>query len=273
MAFKENGYTEFFEKDGKPWKRTWEHCWKCSGRGVIPYYMHVANGVCFKCEDHKGYWVERRVLNEKEQARRDAAKVRKAAKREQERADRQMEFNKLAIEKLGFGNGSIHVVALHDTFSLKDELKEAGARFKGEFGWFFTQPTDLYPTIEITAEEGLEFHDFSSPNVNPEVKDMIKQKIDAINPRKVLEWIGQVGDKIEVKVTFKRDHSFDTQFGTKWIYIFSDENENIVKWSTGKALFLDEGQQILLKGTIKELSEFRDEKQTEMTRCKILDRE
>jgi formylmethanofuran dehydrogenase subunit E len=25
------------------------HCDRCNGQGIIPKYMHIANGVCFKC--------------------------------------------------------------------------------------------------------------------------------------------------------------------------------------------------------------------------------
>ena len=94
-------------------------------------------------------------------------------------------------------------------------------------------------------------------------------------------YIGKAGDKIEAIVTFKFEASFDTQYGTMFIYSFKDEVGNTLVWKTSSVMMLDgfdrngnnrfvnKGDQIRIKATIKDHSEYRDEKQTILTRVKI----
>ena len=52
---------------------------------------------------------------------------------------------------------------------------------------------------------------------------------------------------------------------------FKDEHGNVMVWKSGtypEALGED-GKKVLLKGTVKEHSEYKDEKQTVLTRCKV----
>ena len=56
-----------------------------------------------------------------------------------------------------------------------------------------------------------------------------------------------------------------------FIYKFADENGNTIVWKTSKCL-CDELQQesyYTIKGTVKEQSEYKGDKQTVLTRCKI----
>lgn len=103
------------------------------------------------------------------------------------------------------------------------------------------------------------------------------------NNGKVSEYVGNVGDKISVKVKYVNTYSYDTNFGTANIHLFMDDNGNIFKWSTGTGLEftvknehadytqwypLDKGATIQLTGKIKDHSEYRNQKQTVLTRCK-----
>ena len=103
------------------------------------------------------------------------------------------------------------------------------------------------------------------------------------NDGKVSEYVGNVGDKISVKVKYVNTYSYDTNFGAANIHLFMDDNGNIFKWSTGSGLRftvkdnhsnysqwyrLDKGATIQLSGKIKDHSEYRNQKQTVLTRCK-----
>lgn len=105
--------------------------------------------------------------------------------------------------------------------------------------------------------------------------------------------IGQVGDKIELTVTFIYTASYEVPAFTGWgkdimhIHIFRDEEGNTLTWKTQKGLgwykdgkkwvgdYLNEwilpeaGQKLHLKGTIKAHGEYKDEKQTELLRVKV----
>lgn len=103
------------------------------------------------------------------------------------------------------------------------------------------------------------------------------------NNNKESNYVGNVGDKLSVKVTYLDTYTYDTYFGSSHIHLFMDESGNIFKWSTGTGLRftvndsrsndsqwygLDRGATVQLSGKIKEHSEYRNQKQTVLTRCK-----
>lgn len=101
-------------------------------------------------------------------------------------------------------------------------------------------------------------------------------KEEAIRAKKAQsKHIGQVGDKIEMTVTVEKQAYFDIPsfrgFGTDtmWVYTFRTEDGNALVWKTTKCVDMEDGDKIILKGTIKEHSEYKDERQTVLTRCKI----
>ena len=59
-------------------------------------------------------------------------------------------------------------------------------------------------------------------------------------------------------------------YGMKRSYLFKDNVGNIYKWNTTVYIKEDEGDQLKLKGTIKNHTEYDGEKQTELTRCKVI---
>ena len=78
--------------------------------------------------------------------------------------------------------------------------------------------------------------------------------------------VGKVGDRIVVDVdSAKCVTSFNSDFGTTFIYRIVGKDGNVYIWKTGSILN-DEIAKI--KGTVKEHSEFRGVKQTVLTRCK-----
>ena len=101
--------------------------------------------------------------------------------------------------------------------------------------------------------------------------------------RAASEFVGSVGDKITVEVTFSREVSFDTQFGTQYIYFFKDEAGNTLVWKTsamlwindldenGNNIFIRKGDKIRFTATIKEHSEYKGEKQTMLQRVRKIE--
>lgn len=99
------------------------------------------------------------------------------------------------------------------------------------------------------------------------------------------QYIGQIGDKIDTVATFIKTAWFDVPsfggFGTETMYIHTFRiGDDTVVWKTstntlGKFdendewIRFEEGKQVHLKGTIKAHSEYKDEKQTILTRCKV----
>lgn len=79
------------------------------------------------------------------------------------------------------------------------------------------------------------------------------------------EFVGHEGDKIEITAKLHTVGSYETQFGTTYIYTFNVDGNEFV-WKTGKAMRDD--VEITIRGTIKQHKEFGGVKQTELTRCR-----
>jgi hypothetical protein len=80
-------------------------------------------------------------------------------------------------------------------------------------------------------------------------------------------YVGAVGDKINITAIPECIASYDTDFGVTRVYRFNVDN-NVLIWKTGNCL--DTDKVLNIKGTIKEHTEFRGIKQTVLTRCRVL---
>lgn len=92
------------------------------------------------------------------------------------------------------------------------------------------------------------------------------EEIAAMNNAKS-NFIGDIGDKIEFEAIPELIYSVDTMYGTSYLYKFKIGND-IVTWKTTK--YLNTDTSITIKGTIKEHNEYKNIKQTQLTRCKII---
>ena len=80
------------------------------------------------------------------------------------------------------------------------------------------------------------------------------------------EYVGNVGDRITVQIAdFTIVTSWETDFGTTFIYKIVDANGNIYTWKTSGGI-ADETK--VITGTVKSHKEYRGIKQTELTRCR-----
>jgi len=121
-------------------------------------------------------------------------------------------------------------------------------------------------------------------------KEIIAEKKATQQKEKsISNYIGTPGEKIQLELTYISSASYEFQISawnstTNWIHKFLDNNGNIFIWKTAKhigefvngknwldrtAIDINSGHNLKLKGTIKDHSEFRGEKQTVLTRCKI----
>lgn len=89
-------------------------------------------------------------------------------------------------------------------------------------------------------------------------------------------WLAAVGERIELDVTVERVHSFERPvFGASWkrevVYIVSmrDANGNMIV-SKSTSFIRPEGARLKIRATVKEHTQFRDEKQTSVQRLKVL---
>ena len=95
----------------------------------------------------------------------------------------------------------------------------------------------------------------------------------------ISQHIGSIGDKIELDAVLEKSAWFEIPsfrgFGTDTmhIYTFRNESGDAIIWKTSKGLGIENGEKVHVKGTIKEHSEYDNEKQTVLTRCKVTQEE
>jgi hypothetical protein len=85
-------------------------------------------------------------------------------------------------------------------------------------------------------------------------------------------WIGEVGDKVEVKVHVDDIRYIDSIYGTTCLFTFTQHDTgNVIKWfGSGKAASeMEAGKTYTIKGTIKKLDTWHDVHQTVLTRVKV----
>lgn len=93
--------------------------------------------------------------------------------------------------------------------------------------------------------------------------------------RAISQHVGDIGQKLEIEVTYIYRTSFEVRsfkgFGTDtmYIHIFKDADGNVFTWKTANVIDAEYGDVVTVKGTIKDHDEYRDEKQTVLTRCKV----
>lgn len=83
------------------------------------------------------------------------------------------------------------------------------------------------------------------------------------------EFVGEVGQRVAVHMaSIKAVTGWETQWGYTFIYKMVDDEGNVFTWKTSNRIEAESGT---VKGTIKGHNEFRGTKQTELTRCKVLE--
>lgn len=92
----------------------------------------------------------------------------------------------------------------------------------------------------------------------------------------ISQHVGQIGEKIAFKGTYVRTGAWDQKsfagYGmvTMYVHTFKDADGNVFTWRTQNGVCLNYGECVDVSGTVKAHSEYKDEKQTEITRCKIV---
>lgn len=95
------------------------------------------------------------------------------------------------------------------------------------------------------------------------------------------EHVGAPKKRLDLELTFEFSTSWSTRFGMQSLYAFRDGGGNRLVWKTGGCLYLEaedgqwihieKGQAFRAKATVKAHSQYNGERQTELTRVKVLE--
>lgn len=244
-------------------------CSRCGGAGYINIFNHVEGGVCFSCNGTgTGKTREFKLYTPEYFAKLEAKRFAK-------RKEKAEEENKAFFEKMGFSEEGKTWVVLGDTFKIRGAIKDAGGKFDSIFGWHLPIKPLKWDALEIAAEEVFECD--TAGNYRNDVKIEILAKIENANnaanaKNSKSEYVCGVGVKISKLLTLTKICSFETQYGTTYIYNFVDDNENVFIWKTATVPKIDtfkEGVKVVVTGKVKEHKEYKGIRQNILTRCKI----
>lgn len=93
--------------------------------------------------------------------------------------------------------------------------------------------------------------------------------------REISKHVGKIGERLCIKGTYQRSGSWEqasfSGYGTVIMYMhtFKDADGNVFAWKTQNAINMEYGECVNLIGTVKEHAEYKGEKQTQLTRCKV----
>lgn len=249
----------------------------CNGE-LIP--SHVDAGICFQCNGSGTYLLKTKEYTPEHEAELQRAREKREEKRRAEARAKAEHRNLLWLRKEDFSDDGFVWIILGDTFSKKEQLKSLGCRFNGLLGWHSSKELTGIPSAKLTADDCF-YRNIDEEYFWKEYSDVValcdgkrNEYMESLRAnQKPSEHLGSVGEKIEIKATFTAEHSFKTHFNyhtiTNYIYTFTDEQGNVLIWKTTAIIDADQGDSVMIKGTIKNHGEFRNIKQTELQRCKI----
>jgi hypothetical protein len=250
----------FESPKGKLYVRVRDNCGRCGGSGIWHYGPY--SGTCFKCQGSGKVSQEVRWYTDEERQKMDAQiEARAEARRQQQELEA---LRRAGAEHNGFQNG--YVIAIYgETYSVKDELKSAGARFNYGLGWYFSDESAvpakfLEQSIKITWEMVSRNNQIMS---DIDVKEVVKQAIP--KPISNSDYMGEVGKRIrglELEVVkFWEGPGY-------YIHTMEDTFGNVYVWMTS-ARALEKGTVVRLDATVKKHEEYQGVKQTHLTRPSI----
>jgi len=177
-------------------------------------------------------------------------------------------FYKSQRDLLGFKNGYIWIFT-GDTYAWKDWFKEHGCRYTRWWGWGWSseqpEPTDL--------PEGIEMKKLPWEVVGADHEKLLPDDQLAAALETVLydpgtsEYVGEIGDKIEVELTVTKNITLDGYYGLSHMHIMEDDCGNVYVWTT-QAKDWEEGSVHKIAAGVKDHRTYKNVKQTILTRCK-----
>lgn len=168
---------------------------------------------------------------------------------------------------LGFDNGFITIFKGNQMQYL-EWFKNSIARYHRAWGWYIVSTDELPQDIpnEITPIR-LNWDAISNEDGTLKTEDAIISIIDnLIYDDSPSEFIGSIGDRLELEVTITNAIQLDGNFGKSTMHIMEDQNKNVYVWVTASKSWTP-GVVKKIRGTVKDHKIYKRVKQNILTRC------
>lgn len=246
-------------------------CPRCGGSGYLGCYTHIEGGVCFKCNGSGKY--PHRII-ERTPEYEEKLRLRRLEKARKEAPERNAKF----FKSIGCTEDGITWLVLgDDTYSIKEDLKAAGAKYNDLLGWHFDHAVEEFSVAEFDVktladelDDGTLHVEMYNIHLIRTVKEFRKQR--TVRPESPSQYIGEIGERLTTEVELKNEYCYETYFTYSGelnaIYTFEDSCGNVFVWKTSPK-GLEIGHSYKVVGTVKDHNEYKGVKQTVLTRCKV----
>ena len=183
-------------------------------------------------------------------------------------------MKKTEKEKFGFAQFGYIWGLKGNTYPVKDELKAMGFRFSKTFLWTLIseeEPQNLPDGITAFKIEWDKIS-YTSPATGEErlISDKeIAEYLDTLRYESddTTSFEGEIGERIERTVKVLSVKEIHSAYGTSFLHQFETEDGNLLTWFTQslKQNF-EEGEECVIRSTVKEHKVFRGKKQTVVSR-------
>ena len=148
------------------------------------------------------------------------------------------------------------------------ESAEAAIEWAQNLGNDGRELSDYDHNIKVLAASG--FIEFRSTGYAASILQAYKRTLATVNaPRKVSDFVGEVGQKLTFEATLRHFSSKEDDRGVQFRYSFEDDNGNLFTWFTGIDLNREKGVRVKLAGKVKAFNNFNNVKSTILSHCKV----
>jgi hypothetical protein len=172
----------------------------------------------------------------------------------------------------GFNTFGVTYLVLGNSYPIKQNLKDEGFKFSPLLRWhgpeckYLLPPTCFYK--ELKYEEIFLWSDTEQTTFMKEGSRDILENIFNPKEESTSNYVGEIGERFyNLPVVVKNIRGFDSDFGYKYVYTFIDNNGNLFSWCTTVQIAAAAGSSGMLSGTIKNHTEYKDVKTTQLSRC------
>ena len=231
-------------------------------------------GVCLRCGGSGYLEKEVRLYTPHEyevmERNRKAAKERNDAARREQMEREYAHKKEVWLETHGFAEDGTSYIITGDSYSIKDQLKEAGFKYDTVLLWHRATP-DGYEdrVVKINVNDFFEFSAWGEGHYLTGAKEKVERLIAGAGAESKSEWVGEAGDHIkDLHVTLIKKHYFEGRFGITNVLTFKDDDENIYTWFTTTTFQKEVNDSFNIKATIKGHDEYKGIKTTTITRVR-----
>lgn len=168
---------------------------------------------------------------------------------------------------LGFDNGFITIFKGNQMQYL-EWFKNSIARYHRAWGWYVVSTDELPQDIpDAITPIRLDWDAISNEDGTLKTENAIISIIDnLIYDDSPSEFVGSIGDRLELEVTITNAIQLDGNFGKSTMHIMEDQNKNVYVWVTASKSWTP-GVVKKIRGTVKDHKIYKRVKQNILTRC------